>query len=69
LNVHPEKTLLGRTTTSVVKRSRKMYGRKYNSALLAGLTRDLIRITIRAIGARPSYRIISTNHFFEREEK
>jgi hypothetical protein len=46
-----------------------MYGRKSNSVFSTGLTQDLIPIAIRAIGARSLYRIVSINHFYEREEK
>jgi hypothetical protein len=52
---------------NVVKQGSKMRGRKKSTGFLAGLSEDLIRITIRAVGARISHQTISVNHFFERE--
>lgn len=63
------KRLPRRSATFVVKRSRTMYGRNYNSAFPAGLIQDLIPVTIDAVGARLLAQIISVKHFFERIEK
>ena len=58
-----------RITIFVVKRSRMMYGRNYNSAFPAGLIQDLIPVTIYAIGVWSLAQIIPIKHFFERIEK
>jgi hypothetical protein len=47
---------------------RKMYGRKHSTLFFAGLLKDLIRITIRATGARSLDQTISVNQLFERKK-
>ena len=58
-----------RIATFVVKQGRPMYGEKNITAFPAGLTQDLIPITIHVLGAQPFHQLISINHFLEREEK
>ena len=68
LDSHPKGDIAWLTTTFVASQGRLMYGRKYITAILAGLTQDLQLITIRAIGARSFFKIISINHFLKGHE-